>query len=282
MLIVCPNCTTSYKVEDASLGARGRTVRCARCRVTWFAEAAVADARALEPAMASEAAEAVAAQSGPTTGDVLPAHESTALVVLPSPGLPETETVDAESPPLVPSVAGDSEEPAPSGDIETVAKRQAQIVQPPPPPRARRPRLAFYIPVLLAIIVAAMAGRTHIVRHVPQAASLFAAIGLPVNLRGLEFRDVTITNEMDKDTPVMVVQGNIANVTDHKVQVPRMRFAVQNTANVEVYAWTALPEKTTLGVGESIAFRSQLTSPPQDAKTVAVRFANRHDREASH
>ncbi|MGE0753007.1 MAG: MJ0042-type zinc finger domain-containing protein [Variibacter sp.] len=280
MLIVCPNCATSYKVEEASLGAQGRTVRCARCRVTWFAEAT--PAVALEPAMASEAAETVAAPNDAAAGEIVPPSEGTALVVLPPPELPEAETVDAESPPLVPSAAGDIEEPAPSEDIETVAKRQAQIVRPPPPPRARRPRLAFYIPVLLAIIVAAMAGRTQIVRHVPQAASLFAAIGLPVNLRGLEFRDVAITNEMDKDTSVMVVRGNIANITDHKVQVPRMRFAVRNTANVEVYAWTALPEKTTLGVGESIAFRSQLTSPPQDAKTVAVRFANRHDREASH
>src|SRR5689334_6410783 len=38
MLIVCPNCSTSYAVEPTSLGAAGRTVRCARCKSTWFAE----------------------------------------------------------------------------------------------------------------------------------------------------------------------------------------------------------------------------------------------------
>src|SRR5262245_28241444 len=37
MLIVCPNCTTSYQVEASSLGPAGRTVRCARCGNTWFA-----------------------------------------------------------------------------------------------------------------------------------------------------------------------------------------------------------------------------------------------------
>src|SRR5689334_24579951 len=37
MLIVCPNCSTSYAIEPASLGAAGRTVRCARCKTTWFA-----------------------------------------------------------------------------------------------------------------------------------------------------------------------------------------------------------------------------------------------------
>jgi predicted Zn finger-like uncharacterized protein len=39
MHIVCPNCSTSYAIEEASLGAAGRTVRCARCKTTWFASA---------------------------------------------------------------------------------------------------------------------------------------------------------------------------------------------------------------------------------------------------
>ena len=32
MLIVCPNCATSYQVEPSSLGATGRSVRCVRCQ----------------------------------------------------------------------------------------------------------------------------------------------------------------------------------------------------------------------------------------------------------
>src|SRR4249919_2395535 len=37
MLIACPNCSTSYMIDPASLGEAGRTVRCARCKTTWFA-----------------------------------------------------------------------------------------------------------------------------------------------------------------------------------------------------------------------------------------------------
>src|SRR5207302_227486 len=37
MLIVCPNCATSYSLESSSLGSAGRSVRCARCRTVWFA-----------------------------------------------------------------------------------------------------------------------------------------------------------------------------------------------------------------------------------------------------
>ena len=36
MLIVCPNCGTSYQIAPASLGS-GRSVRCMRCRNVWFA-----------------------------------------------------------------------------------------------------------------------------------------------------------------------------------------------------------------------------------------------------
>src|SRR5262245_12917956 len=40
MLIVCPNCSTSYAIDPTSLGSAGRTVRCARCKTTWFADGA--------------------------------------------------------------------------------------------------------------------------------------------------------------------------------------------------------------------------------------------------
>jgi predicted Zn finger-like uncharacterized protein len=277
MLIVCPNCATSYKVEETSLGSEGRNVRCARCRVTWFA-AATASTHALAlhaPIMAD------ADPGDGSTGhsDTPPGGEMGAVAILPPEPFPHA--VESDSPPLVPAAAGEEEAEAPSEDVESVAaKRQAQIVPLPPARPSRRPRLAFYIPVLLAIIVAAMAARTPIVRQFPQTASLFAAIGLPVNLRGLEFNDVVISNETENNVPVMIVQGKIRNITAHKVQVPRIRFGVQSNANVEVYAWTALPDKTALGAGETLAFRSQLTSPPPEAKTVAVRFANAHDREA--
>ena len=37
MLIVCPTCATTYQIQLATLGAAGRSVRCTKCKNTWFA-----------------------------------------------------------------------------------------------------------------------------------------------------------------------------------------------------------------------------------------------------
>ena len=39
MLIICPNCTTTYDVGSQALGDSGRIVRCTRCLREWIATA---------------------------------------------------------------------------------------------------------------------------------------------------------------------------------------------------------------------------------------------------
>jgi hypothetical protein len=121
------------------------------------------------------------------------------------------------------------------------------------------------------------AWRTDIVRHAPQTAKLFEAVGLPVNLRGLVFEDVRLSEETQDGVPVLVIDGAIANIVGRTVEVPRLRLALRSGAGVEVYAWTALPSKPSLNPGEKLPFRSRLASPPADAKDVVVRFFHRRD-----
>ena len=119
--------------------------------------------------------------------------------------------------------------------------------------------------------VALIGARSEVVRYLPQTASLFAAIGLPVNLRNLKFENVRISKDTQDGANTLVVEGSIVSTSDKPAEVPRLRFAARNASGQEVYTWTALPNSSILGPGESLEFSSRLVSPPADANDVMVR-----------
>jgi hypothetical protein len=61
------------------------------------------------------------------------------------------------------------------------------------------------------------------------------------------------------------------------VDVPRLRFAISAANGHEIYAWTALPTRAKLSPGEVLPFRTRLASPPEQGRTVKIRFFNRRD-----
>jgi len=279
MLIVCPSCTTAYRIELSTLGAAGRTVRCARCRATWFASVeALAPATLALPAVQESFAPPRTAPDEQVEAE----HSQQKSVDIEAPsGEVASMTID-NSPPLVPALAQEGASAAATGpDIESVAARRAR--QPGTKRRRSRrwPGLPTIILVLAGTIAALLNWRATVVRFVPQTASLFSAVGLPVNLRGLSFDDVKTTVETHDGVTVLVVEGMIANQTRQPLEVPRLRFAVRNAGGYEVYAWTALPTEPMLAPGDRAPFRSRLASPPADAQDIIVRFFNRRDVTAA-
>lgn len=316
MLIVCPHCSTNYEVGSSALGDAGRTVRCARCQQTWFAtatpEPAVAMAAAgavatgaVAPAVEAKPAEPaaparMAAPAVPDEPDPPPMRRKSADVRADN-GRPEGDELwgipDFAAPPLAPEAPTAPQEtaevpvpetvdavadPLPAHDIESLAARRAGGTKRKPKQFAGRltiPIVPAIIAVELAAIIAIVAWRSEIVRTMPQTASLFRAIGMPVNLRGLAFTDVHISADPHDGTPVLLVEGNIENTTRAAVGVPRLRFALRNSAQVELISWNAQPDQGSLAPGEALPFHSRLASPPADGHDVVVRFLTRHDLE---
>ena len=319
MLIVCPNCATSYDIDVASLRPDGRRVRCVRCRTVWHAdlphhEKLMAAADALGPAR--PAAEAIAESAAPPAafaeppadpfdapagGEAGPAVESPSdpFVAPPpsaTPAAGEASEVsgdpsfEVESPPIAPgeaepdrpSIAVEADPAGPPSlepleDIETIAARRYPL-------RGKRRRLQWPLSRLqsgiLALIVAnaiVIGWRGDFVRAMPQTASLYAWLGLPVNIRGLDFEKLGTTTEQHEGVPILVINGDIVNITGQMVTVPHLRFAVRNAARQEIYSWTAAPPRAMLAPGHGVAFHTRLASPPPDAHDVVVRFLNRND-----
>jgi predicted Zn finger-like uncharacterized protein len=274
MLIVCPHCATSYQIVPESLGESGRSVRCANCHSLWFAhpnEAAAhvgaAEPEYTTPTMIRPPLNDVVAVGVATTGEPASGEFAGRADML--------EPDDAPS--IVPNAVSLNDKPK---GIERAAlawerkkaKRRRIVLS-----RHAMPALIIALGLILVCLVA---GRQQIVRLLPQTASLYARIGLPVNLRGLAFQNIKTVREIEDGVPILIVEGEIVGTTGRHTEVPRLRFAVTDSAGKEIYAWTARPAKTLLPPGEALRFRSRLASPPAEASGVTVRFFNRHDAKA--
>ena len=108
MIIACPACTTRYVVPDTAIGVDGRTVRCAKCRHSWF-------------------------QDGPVIAVPAPPPLPPEPPLPPAPAVSEP-VPDAAEPFEVP--ATDPAEPAPSSAWPPVPKAPAS---PAAPPSERQP-----------------------------------------------------------------------------------------------------------------------------------------------
>ena len=124
--------------------------------------------------------------------------------------------------------------------------------------------------------------RSDFVRAMPQTASFYGWIGLPVNLRGLDFDRLATATEQHEGVQILVVEGNIVNDSRKLADIPRLRFAVLNAARQEIYSWTAVAPRPMLAPGEAMAFRTRLASPPPDTHEVLVRFITRSDIVSEH
>jgi len=307
MLIVCPSCATSYVIDPGSLGPAGRMVRCARCKTAWYTGESSAQQQVqgfVEDVIAEAEAREGGAPSNPRRtpppqppSSIAPPHvedDFGAEPAAPVSGLPEISRPPAfdepplqapellplpaaEAPPLVPIVEPVDASPD-TNDIEGFAARRARM-QVKRKQKRRSSRWTAIVLTLFAVNVAMVGARHEVVHYLPQTASLFAAIGLPVNLRNLAFENVRVNKEEHDGVSVLVVEGTIVSTSGKAAEVPRLRFAVRNATGQEIYSWTAQPNRSVLAPGDTLPFRSRLASPPPDSNDVLVRFFNTRDAE---
>jgi hypothetical protein len=137
---------------------------------------------------------------------------------------------------------------------------------------------ALWLALSLAVAMGVVAERAAIVRAAPATARLFAAIGLPVNLRGLAFAEVEANLSEADGKRMLTVEGAIVNLRPQTLEAPLMRIALRDAEKHEIYVWTAQPLTAKLGPGERATFRTRLAAPPQAASDIIVRFAAASER----
>lgn len=263
MRIECPSCAAGFDVSPSVLAPNGRTVRCASCKTKWFVPApslVLADGEietipmpAPLPAISAEDRDDHDIRFGA-------AEEPSAMVAIDQ--APSIAPMEEEAPQALPK-----------------PKKVLHFV-PQAPRRERRFPFGAVAAVLAALLVFGVVSRQSLVRAAPELASLYAAIGLPVNLRGLEFQNIRTKQEIQDGITVLAIEGEVENVANRAVELPRVRLSVLGDKGVEIYSWTALLPRSMLYPHERVPFKSRLASPPAAGKEIMVRFLTRNDLTA--
>lgn len=144
---------------------------------------------------------------------------------------------------------------------------------PAPKKRSARTRWALGAVCALALVSLTLGGRERLVAKVAGADRVFAAIGLPVNLSGLEFRNVASRVAEIDGRKVLAVTGDLVNIRTASVSAPAIRITARGADGRALYVWTTNASSAKLAPGETASFRTRLAAPPEDARDVLVAFA---------
>lgn len=248
-------------------------VRCARCRTTWRSQGSS------EGVSGTDKDGDDGADAAPITDNVrdLRPREPLGLVS------PTEEFTDVEGEDI-PDTDPDAALPAVSAAEPAYPALRPRRYRSRYGPENRR-RVSFSRPRFVTMFVVgglcALAAlglwRKVVVHYLPESSHLYALVGLPTNVRGLAFSDLSTSEMVDNGTPLLVVSGTIKNVTDHAVNVPRIRVAIRGSGGRELYVWTAMPSRSKAEPGEALPFLARLSSPPPEGQEVAVRFLSARD-----
>jgi hypothetical protein len=187
--------------------------------------------------------------------------------------LPNIELTEIEPAEISAEASSESRRAPTYEELWREPRRLAASISVAPAPRDRLPGWAAAVAILMGVS-ALIALREKIVAVAPPAAKAFAAIGLPVNLAGLELREVRSHIEMDGARKVLAVEGEIANVRRESRSVPPVALTVRGEDGQAKYAWITRAAKSRLEPGETIAFRARLAAPPESGADVLVRFSS--------
>jgi predicted Zn finger-like uncharacterized protein len=251
MILTCPSCRSRYQADSARFLPNGRNVRCAKCGQVWFQPAPqpepAAEAASLEPAAAMEGSDSLAEAAAVSAaaaqlGDFGPADF----------GVARTDSEDV-----------------PQAPHRAVRPRRLKA-----PPPAQVAGWAVLILMVAGIGWSAVQFRQTIANLWPETASVYAALGMPVNVRGMALVNIAYQQDFEDGQPVLSVTGKVVNISNHELPVPGLRVVLTDDSKHELYRWTFDVGVPTLKAGAESSFVTRLSSPPPEARNLNITFAD--------
>lgn len=284
VVIACPHCGTRYQVPPETLGERGRNVSCAHCGKAWLAEAPafdIEDDRLFTPS--EEEALDKQFTDVEKRGELATVPSALRkLMPLDQPPPPEVVKSIAEIKAALAPRTAVEEPPAPAAKVETARPKPTEPKR--GLPLARLYPLVRMLAVLLlvAVVAGGVMFRTEIVRVLPDMAGVYAAVGMPVNVVGLEFSDVTTLTTRRGEEAALLVTAKIRAISGRRTAIPPVVVTLLDEHGASVYEWSVVPPAPDVAPGEVVDLSAELAAPPAGARELRLSFADgRTPREAA-
>ncbi|MFM2301068.1 MAG: hypothetical protein RLZZ84_804 [Pseudomonadota bacterium] len=257
MLIACPACGTRYVVPDSAIGVDGRTVRCAKCRNSWFQDGPqLAPPPVAPPAAPVHPHPAAQASDAPPAAAPLPTEQASAQASAQAEPAPIPALADTDNAPPPPVYA----DPNWADDDD----RSSFAHEPPFRPRRNPARMWTFAAAIFAIVALGAVGATAwygLPDWLPFARPLFAESqpGLKLDFPAKQ-QD---RHELADHTWFFNANGVVTNVSATPRSVPSILIVLRDAGGRIVYTAEVQSPKRVLAPGESVAINEALTMVPK-------------------
>ncbi|MBT5765289.1 MAG: DUF3426 domain-containing protein [Kordiimonadaceae bacterium] len=261
MILTCPECKSRYVVNPTVLLPNGRTVRCAKCKNTWFEKKPKEDVE-----MIPSDDENVKSDNTQNPEKNINNNNSD-----------NTEIEEDFDFPI--SQPRKRKRPIPKGSNLPALQNQKY--------GSGKMGWISLVIFLTAIISLFLIFQESISSSWPASKKLYAAIGLdgaeievkpeapyvdPIEER-LVIGGLAPRRENINGVANLVIAGHVENISDSQQDIPDLRIRLLDERNTVLREWSFQANQTFVNTGEKVAFETSLPNSPNEARDISVTFA---------
>jgi predicted Zn finger-like uncharacterized protein len=310
MIISCPNCSAHYSVPIAALGENGRTLRCAKCSHAWdqmpyedsvleLDDHEVTTAPPPPPAPTPQPVYAPEPEPEPEPEPVYEPEPEPEPE--PAPTLTASEMVDEDMPSddELNDIFGDDEIPPVESMTQSMYSSNddddsyedlddqdpiPEVFTAPVRKKEKKKKsggffkFLFWLIVLLGALGAGIHfGKKYVLQYYPPAQQYYEMyedmLGLKPQLAELlEIRDLHSTRRKEDNDNILVVAGDIGNISEMTQTIPQIRVSLFDATDQEVQFVVVDTTDKKVEAGGITPFEAIIKNPVSSARRLEVTF----------